>query len=629
MSNSLKKTLSDPCTWIAFVFVVFQFWILFDPQQPHLERPVHIVLALFVTLLTLPLEIGKLPKSLTRGINALFLLATLAVAIYYWVEMPRLQTRIENVSPILWYDMAIAITLVVLLVEGVRRAVGNILVAVLVLFLLYGAYGYVLPGTFGFDGLAYDEYAEILTMTTSGILGVTTETSVSFIFYFIVFGVVYSAVGGGQLFIDLAMRMVGKTRGGGAKVAIIGSSLMGTISGSAVANVTATGVFTIPLMRRTGISGEEAAATEAIASTGGQLMPPVMGIAAFVMAELLGIPYSQIALAGIAPAVAYYFALFVGADLAARRAGVGTLTDKDFEGVAPVLPRLHMAAPPVVLVAFLVMGYSAQIAVVYATLSCLLFPFLNRRTRYSLLEIPSMILECGRQAAVIAVPIAAIGIVIAVAIQSNLAMKFASGLIEAGGSSYVFSLIMVILGCIIMGMGLPTVAAYIIGAILYVPALQNLGVQPLQAHFFVMYFCVLSMVTPPVSLAAFAAAGIAKTDAMRTSMVAFKMSAVAFMIPFAFLADEALLFRGSYFDIAFASGGLFLSTIVWAMGISGFIMRNLNMAERGLLLACGAGAMVTPTGSTVWVVSNVLAILYVVLHVILVHRKPKESPSTN
>lgn len=624
--NGIKKTLSDPCAWIALVFVVFQFWILFDPQYPHLERTAHIVLALFILFLSLPLKIGKLPRALLRGIDALFLLATLVVAVYYWMEMPRLQGRIENVDPILWYDIAIAGTLVFLLVEGVRRAVGNILVAVLVLFLLYGAYGYVLPGTFGFEGLAFDEYAEILTMTTSGILGVTTETSVSFIFYFIVFGVVYSAVGGGQLFIDLAMRMVGKTRGGGAKVAIIGSSLMGTISGSAVANVTATGVFTIPLMRRTGIPGEEAAATEAIASTGGQLMPPVMGIAAFVMAELLGIPYSQIALAGIAPAVAYYFALFVGADLSARRSGVGTLTDEDFKGVAPVLPRILMAAPPIVLVIFLVMGYSAQIAVVYATLSCLVFPFFNRSTRYSLSDIPNMILECGRQAAVIAVPIAAIGIVIAVAIQSNLAMKFASGLIAAGGSSYVMSLIFVILGCIIMGMGLPTVAAYIIGAILYVPALQKLGVQPLQAHFFVMYFCVLSMVTPPVSLAAFAAAGVAKTDAMRTSLVAFKMSAVAFMIPFAFLADEALLFRGSYVEIAIASAGLILSTIVWSMGVTGFIVRRMNMVERVLLLLCGAGAMVTATGSAVWMVSNVLAIAYVVLHILMAQKKPQVIP---
>jgi TRAP transporter 4TM/12TM fusion protein len=453
-------------------------------------------------------------------------------------------------------------------------------------------------------------------MTTSGILGITTATSVNFIFYFIVFGVVYSAVGGGQLFIELAMRLVGKSRGGGAKVAIVGSSLMGTISGSAVANVTATGVFTIPLMRRTGIPAERAAAFEAIASTGGQLMPPIMGIAAFVMAEMLVVPYSQIALAGIFPALAFYFALFVFADLQARKTGAGTLTDEDFQDVDPILPRLNMLAPPIVLVAGLVYGFSAQIAVMWATISCLIVPFLSRVTHYSLRELPHMILESAKQAAVIAVPIIAISIVISVAIQSNLALKFASGLISAGGGSYAISLILVVLGCIIMGMGLPTVAAYIIGAVLYVPALKELGVEPLQAHFFVMYFCVLSMVTPPVSLASFAAAGVARTDPMKTSLVAFRICGVAFLIPFAFITDKALLFQGSYTDILIAGLGLIFSTVIWAIGVTGFIVRHMLLPERLLMMACGFGAMIMKTGSTIWIAGVAIGLAYIVLHVI-------------
>jgi TRAP transporter 4TM/12TM fusion protein len=215
-------------------------------------------------------------------------------------------TRIDNVSPVFWWDVLFGILLVALMVEAVRRTVGWVLVWVIVAFLAYGAFGYVLPGTAGFRGFGLEEYVEILTMTTSGILGVTTETSVNFVFYFVAFGVVYGIVGGGQLFIDLAMRLVGTREGGSAKVAIVGSSLMGTISGSAVANVTATGVFTIPLMKRARLPAHKAAAIEAISSTGGQLMPPVMGVAAFVMAELLNIPYAQIALAGLIPALAFY-----------------------------------------------------------------------------------------------------------------------------------------------------------------------------------------------------------------------------------------------------------------------------------------------------------------------------------
>ncbi len=616
MEVTFKKALIHPITWISLGLITFQYWILFSPQQPHLERPVHLVAALFLTFLAVPLKPGRLPRFLCWGIDALCLVSTLLVGAYYWLSMTRLETRIESISDIYWFDIAVAWLLVVLLIEGVRRTVGNILVVVIVVFLLYGGFGYVLPGEFGFSGLPLPDYSEILAMTTSGILGVTTATSVNFIFYFIVFGAVYSCVGGGQLFIDLAMRMVGKTCGGGAKVAIVGSSLMGTISGSAVANVTATGVFTIPLMRKTGMTGERAAATEAIASTGGQLMPPIMGIAAFVMAELLVIPYSEIALAGIFPALAYYLALFVSADLGARRDGVGTLSDKDLDAVPPMLPRIHMLAPPLILVLFLVLGYSAQIAVVYATISCFFIPYLRKETRFSLYELPQMIMDTGKQVAVIAVPIAAIGIVIAVAIQSNLALKFSSSLISASGSSYVISLIFVILGCIVMGMGLPTVAAYIIGAILYAPALQKLGIGDLQAHFFVMYYCVLSMVTPPVSLASFAAAGVAKTDAMKTSIVSFWMCSAAFLIPFAFISDKALLFVGTFSEIAIAGIGLVVSTIFWAIAVNGYILRPLNIVERLVLLLSAGAAIVSPTGSLAWDIGMAVSVAYFIFHVV-------------
>lgn len=615
MKTTFLKILIHPITLISLGLIIFQYWILFNPQQPYVERSFHLVITLLLTFLVMPLTNDHIPKLISKSIDGLCIIGTVVVGIYYWLEITRLQTRIESISPIYWYDIVIAIILVALLVEGVRRTVGNILVAVVVVFLLYGAFGYMLPGEFGFSGLKIPDYAEVLTMTTSGILGVTTATSVNFIFYFILFGAVYSCVGGGQLFIDLAMRVVGKTNGGGAKVAILGSSLMGTISGSAVANVTATGVFTIPLMRKTGMSGEKAAATEAIASTGGQLMPPIMGIAAFVMAELLVIPYSEIALAGIFPALAYYLALFVSADLGARKNKTGTLTEKDLEGVASLLPRIHMMAPPVILVIFLVSGYSAQLAVFFATISCFIAPFLRKGTRFSLYAIPQMIYDAGKQVAVIAVPIATIGIVITVAIQSNLALKFSSSLISASGSSYVISLIFVIFGCIIMGMGLPTVAAYIIGAILYVPGLEKLGITGLQAHFFVMYYCVLSMITPPVSLASFAAAGVAKTDAMKTSVVAFWMCSVAFLIPFAFIADKALLFQGSYSEIAIAGTGLLISTTIWTIAVNGFIVRSLNIIERIILLCCGGVAIVSPTGSLLWELGIILSILYVIFHI--------------
>lgn len=611
MADTWLKRLWQPITGLGLLFLGFQFWTLIWPLEPLYERAFHVAIALTLVFVAHPSG-GMEQTWMHRSWQFSMLLGVAAVAAYYLTELPRLTTRIENVDVIETWDVVMSGLMVLLLLEAVRRTVGWMLVCVLLVFLGYGLLGSALPAPMGFGHIGIPEWAEMLTMTTSGVLGVTAATSVNFIFYFVFFGVVYSAVGGGGLFIDMAMRLVGKSKGGGAKVAIIGSSLMGTISGSAVANVTATGVFTIPLMKRTGMSGERAGAVEAIASTGGQLMPPVMGIAAFVMADLLNIPYSRIALAGVLPALAFYVSLYLLSDLHARKNGVGTLTDADFSEVRPIQPRLHLLLPPVVLIAGLVAGYSAQMAVIAATITAFVVPILNRTTRYPLSRLFEILKESGVQAAVIAAPIAAIGIVITVAIQTNLAMKFASAVVEMGSGQNLLTLLFVVVGCIIMGMGLPTVAAYIIGAILYAPAMQKLGYSELQSHFFVMYYCILSMVTPPVSLAAFAAAGIAKTDAMRTSMVAFGMSAVAFLIPFAFVVDEALLFEGNWVQLLIATIGLLFSTAVWAVGVVGYFQRHLNLAERIVIALCGALALLSPTGSYFWTSGLILSGAYLV-----------------
>jgi TRAP transporter 4TM/12TM fusion protein len=612
-ANALRQ-LIDPRLFIAAILVAFQYWILLHPQQPLFERPVHLILLLFLVFLWFPLQSPRLPILVRRAIDIAILATVLAVAGYLWLVIPRFETRIDNVSPVFWWDVVFGILLVGLLLEAVRRTVGWMLLGVIIAFLLYGAFGYFLPGVFGFRGFGLEEYIEILTMTTSGILGVTTETSVNFVFYFVAFGVVYSAVGGGQLFIDLAMRLVGTSRGGSAKVAIVGSSLMGTISGSAVANVTATGVFSIPLMRRSGLTAEHAGATEAIASTGGQLMPPVMGVAAFVMAELLGTPYQSIALAGVIPALAYYFALFVGADLEARKTGLGTLTRDDFKDTPPIWPRLHLLLPPVVLIVMLFFDSSAQLSATYATLACFPIAFIRRENHLSLYDLLKMVRDLGRQMAEIAIPIAAIGIIIAIAIQSNVALKFASGVVAAGGGTIFGSLLLVVIGCIIMGMGLPTVAAYIIGAILYVPALRDLGVPVLGAHFFVMYYCVLSMVTPPVALASYAAAGLAGASPMKTGLIAFRMSFVAFLVPFAFVMDPALLFQTAVLDSVVSCTGLLISTAVWAVGLIGYGVRPLVWGDRVLVMLCGIVAIVAPTVSLWWLVSIGIAVLFLLIN---------------
>lgn len=601
---------SKPIQSLAFVIgialVLFQVWLLFSPQQPLFERPIHLGLSMILLFLWKPLDTPALPPALRAAIDAVLIAASVAVTAYYLIDVGRLTTRMENVAPVLPIDIVAGITLILLLLEGARRAVGMILVWVLLAFIAYGFWGNMLPGWLYFSGFSLDEFIEITTMTTAGVLGITTSTSVSFIFYFIMFGAFYAAVGGGQLFIDLAIRAAGRATGGTAKAAIIGSSLMGSISGSAVANVVSTGVFTIPLMKRTGIPAHRAAGIEAIASTGGQLMPPVMGVAAFVMAEMLGIPYVKLALAGLIPAIAFYLALLLVVDLAARRDGVRAMTAEEVADTDPIMPRLHLILPPILLIVLLVSGYSAAYAAVLASISCLAVPFLRKGTWIGRKELVEALREAPRQAAEVAVPIASIGLVIAVAIQSNLALKFAGSLMSLSDGSVYASLALAMLGCIVMGMGLPTVAAYIIGAVLFVPALQGLGIQPLAAHFFIFYYCVLSMVTPPVALASFAAAAVGKASTVKTSLSAFGLSLVAFFVPFGFVFDLGVLGQGGMAAVTLSAIGLLASTSLWAVAFGGWCGRPLSWASRVPIGIAGLLAVMAPAGGTVWLAALVI-----------------------
>ncbi|MGR3792968.1 TRAP transporter permease [Vannielia sp. SX4] len=602
-----EMILKSPALTAAFVvgvaMIAFQVWLLFEPQQPLFERPVHLAFALVLLFLYKPLTAPRLPRWLRIGLDAAAILAALAVLGYYLTGFERLTTRMENVSPIFTTDILFGALLVFLLLEGSRRAVGWVLVWVLLAFIAYAFWGNVLPGWLNFRGFGVEAATEITTMTTAGVLGITTSTSVSFVFYFILFGAFYAAVGGGQLFIDLAIRAAGRATGGTAKAAIIGSSLMGSISGSAVANVVSTGVFTIPLMKRTGVPAARAAGIEAIASTGGQLMPPIMGVAAFIMAELLGMPYAQIALAGLIPAVAFYLALLLVVDLSARRDGVRALTSEEVSQTPAIGPRLHLILPPLVLIGLLVSGYSASYSAVVASLACLVVPFLRASTRIGWKQIAEALRDAPRQAAEVAVPIAAIGLVIAVAVQSNLALKFAGSLLSLSEGSIYASLMLAMVGCIIMGMGLPTVAAYIIGAVLFVPAIEDLGIAPLAAHFFIFYYCVLSMVTPPVALASFAAAAVGKASAVHTSLSAFGLSLVAFFVPFAFVFDPGVLAQGGAGQIAFSALSLLVSTALWAVAFGGWAMRPLGWATRLPIGLAGLVAVIAPSGSTAWLVA--------------------------
>ena len=591
-------------TGATVIWCLFQLYIVLYPLHPIIQRPVHLFMAVILTVFFQPL--GE--RGWRRFVDWLLIAGSLAAILYYVQASTRLIERMENVDPVFPHDMFFGTIVLLLALEATRRVVGWSLLGVILAFFAYGFLGPWFPGWLKFQGFDPELYIEILTMTGHGIMGITTETSVTLVFYFIAFASVYSASGGGQLFIDLALRAVGRQKGGAAKSAVISSAMFGTISGSAVANVVATGVFTIPLMKKTGYSPEYAGAQEALASTGGQLMPPVMGIAAFVMAELLQVPYSRIALAGAIPAIAYYFALFMIVDLRARRTGIGTLGPDDLANTPPVLPRLHLFLAPLSLIAYLFLGYSATYAALMGTGVAFVAPFLRRNTRPTRQMVRPMFDDIGKQASGVAIPIAAIGIIIAVAIQSNLAIKFSTRLMEISGGTLLGAMIFIIIGCIIMGMGMPTVAAYIIGAVLFVPALRKLGIPELASHMFVMYYCVLSMITPPVALASYAGASLAGANFMKTGWIAFRQSIVLFLIPFAFAFDDALLWNGPLWWILIAFSSLCVGTVAWAVTLEGYLGGVISWAERGLFCFASLAIIFAPTGTLWWGVGTALAV---------------------
>jgi TRAP transporter 4TM/12TM fusion protein len=336
-------------------------------------------------------------------------------------------------------------------------------------------------------------------------------------------------------------------------------------------------------------------------------MPPIMGVAAFVMADILGIPYVTIAAAALIPALAFYFALFVIVDLRARKLGVGNVAPEHL-AIPPVLPRLHLLAAPVAMIATLVAGYSAPYAALVGTGVALVMPLLRRSTRYNVKALFDCIPDTAKQMATISAPLAAVGVVMVIATQSNLAIKFVRLLTEIGAGNLYLSLVLVIFGCIIMGMGLPTVAAYIIGSLVFVPAMTGMGVDRLAAHLFVLYYCVLSMVTPPVALCSYAAAAIAKSDSNKTGLLAFGYSLVIFLVPFGFINDPHVLWRGTAFEIGIGAVGMLLATFAWAVFLMGWLKGTLNWLERGLFLAVSLSLVLTPTLTPGWLAA-VAAIL--------------------
>ena len=512
---------------------------------------------------------------------------TVLVCGYLASQNQQLVSRSANPTQL---DLIAGGVLILLVLELARRATGWGLVIVCLLALGYAFAGPYLPGFLAHRGYGVVRLVEQLFLSTEGIWGVPLGVSADFVYLFVLFGAVLDVAGGGALLIALANRVAGRTRGGPAKTAAVASALMGSLSGSAVANVVTTGSFTIPLMKRAGFRPFFAGAIEAAASTGGQLMPPVMGAGAFILATWTNIPYLEVAAAAVIPAILYYAALIAAIHFRAGRMGIKPAGTGDVEKVSD---RLHLLLPLAAIVILLGMGRSPMRAAFWGVTSAFVMAYLRPATRPSLPEVRTVMERAGRGAVQVAAACAAAGIVVGVASLTGIGLRMSELIIQVSGGNLLSALMLTALGSIVLGMGLPTTAAYVVLAALGAPALVQLGVPLLAAHLFIFYFGCISNVTPPVSLAAFAAAGISGAPPLKTAMTAAVLAGAGFVVPFMFVYGPPLLLVGTIPEITLAFVSAIVGVTALAAAGMGFARRPIVWWER-VILFVAALALVLP-----------------------------------
>lgn len=550
----------------AAAFVLWHMWILLVlPVDPTVSRAVHVFLgAALGFALFAPRASGR-PGSRVPWYDWALMIPCLLIPAHYILDADGIEMR-SFMGPN-WQDLAAGVVGILLVLEFARRTAGLVMPMIALVFIAYCFVGPWMPGILYHRGVDW-QAASVELFGNNGVLGTIVQVSASFIILFVTFAAFLQASRAGEYFNDLALALVGRARGGPAKVTVVSGLLFGTISGSAVANVVASGAFTIPMMRRVGYNRETAAAVEATSSTGGQITPPVMGAGAFIMAEVLGRPYTDIALAGLIPALLFYFANYVHCDLNARKQGIRGLRRDELPRWVDIARRCYMAAPLILLIAVLLSGYSpfrAAAIGIAATLVIMLGTALVHRIGVqgqslpgavggaaveTLRDIERALSGSAKEVMQLIAVCAAAGIVAGVIGLTGVGGRFATMLLDIAGTSAFLAMLFAMLVAIILGMGVPTTAAYAIAAAVVAPGLIRIGVEPLVAHMFIFYFAILSAITPPVALASFAAASMAGADMWRTSMIAVKLGLATFIVPYMFWLSPALLAQGEPLAIA-------------------------------------------------------------------------------
>jgi TRAP transporter 4TM/12TM fusion protein len=594
-----RRELGGALKWMITCFAIFAslFHIYtgrFGTFETMQLRSIHLALLLPLVFLLFPGRKSS-PVRRTSVPDILCALLALATTLYIGIwEHEQIVTRMVYVDPLTFWDIFFGVVILLLVLEATRRIIGLPMALVGWMALVYAYLGPYLPNAIAHPGFQPSRILEHLYLTPEGIFGIPLGASASFIFLYVLFGAFLERSGAGKFFIDVSCAIAGGVRGGPAQVSVITSALEGTVSGSAVANTIGSGTFTIPLMKSLGYKPHFAAAVEATASTGGQIMPPVMGVAAFILADFVGIPYIQVCVAATIPAILYFLAVGLMVDCEAAKLGLKGLPKEMRPNLKKtLLEGIHLILPLFALIYFLVSGFTASLAAFYAILSVVVSSFVRKSSRMGFRSILGALESGALNAVMVAVACACAGIIIGAISMTGLGVKFVAFVVNLSNGILLLALPLIMLASLVLGMGVPTTAAYIMVAALAVPALVEMGVDRLAAHLFAFYFACVSAITPPVAVAAYAGAGIAKTNPFMVGITCMKLAIAAYIVPFMFVYGEALLFKGTLFEILGATLTAAIGCYSLAAGIQGWLSGPVSYPQRAILLA-SALALIKP-----------------------------------
>ncbi len=631
---------------VSILFVAFQLYATLSGSiTAQILRASHLAFVQFLAFLLFPAS-KKLPKDTLPLYDVILGLVGAGCWMYIVINFQQLVRRSGNNTT---FDVIIGIIGILILFESCRRIVGLPIMIIAGVFVIYAFAGKYLPGFLHHRGYSLQRVVCHLFYNTEGIMGTPIGACSTFIFLFILFGALLEKTGIGQFFIDLCNAIAGGASGGPAKVAVLSSALLGTVSGSSVSNTVGSGSFTIPMMKRLGYKGEFAGAVEATASTGGQLMPPIMGAAAFLMAESLGLPYITIVKAAIIPALLYFTGIFITVHLEAKKLGLKGMPKDKLPRFLPLfLSKGYMILPLVVIIWFLCAGKTAVYAALMGIIACLVIGLLvsiidiakGRKPTFGSKDIIDVICAAARNIISVAIACGMAGIIIGIVTLTGLGLKLGAGLISLAGGKLFLTLVFTMLASIILGMGAPTTANYLITSTITAGAIIQLGVQPLAAHMFAFYFGIIADVTPPVALAAIAGAAIAKARPMKTAFNATKLAIGAFIIPYMFVYNsQMLMIDASALNILF----IIITSLIGMFGISvalegyGFnftgilhgtakpvaLIRTLDVVERVLFAAAGLLCVIPETRTDIigLIMMTILVVYQIITKRILLTKK--------